>query len=281
AQILALFLQSMCYGLFCTSTAACIQRTLSFRKRGQNRSSVKWLMFTVAGLMWIVGTLDVVLEVVRHLEAFVTSPEGPVAKFTNLLDWINIFKGIDIVVQALIGDALLIYRCWLIYNESWAVISVPLVLWIGVTASTIVAFILQVKSGPSITLENSILLPTFHVFWLSTITLNILTTSLIVYRIWKIHRETREIARNSILAASSSANRPSYLTNTIRVMIDSGVLNTSMSLITFATYLSRSNSIYITSDVVIEVSGIAFDLIIIRAAAFTRSQQVQTTQSLP
>ncbi|KIK53444.1 hypothetical protein GYMLUDRAFT_120627, partial [Collybiopsis luxurians FD-317 M1] len=281
AQILGLFLQSVFYGLFCISTAACIHSAWNFPKRGQSRSSVKWLMLTIAGLLWVVGTLDVILEVVRHVDAFITSPEGPLAKFTDLSDWINICKTTDIGVQTFIGDSLLIYRCWVIYNESWAVISLPLILWVGGTVCTILGATFESKFATRSTLNTPVLAPIIYGFWASTIALNIITTSLIVYRIWKVHQLTTKFRRNSILTESSSAKRPSYLMYIMRIMIDSGVLNTSMSVITLATYVSGSNSLYITSNVGIEVSGIAFNLIIIRAAAFTESQQVQTTQSIP
>ncbi|KIK66818.1 hypothetical protein GYMLUDRAFT_156949 [Collybiopsis luxurians FD-317 M1] len=249
-HILGLFLQSVFYGLFCLSTAACIRSVLNFRKRGQNRSSVKWLMLIITGLLWVVGTLDVVLEVVRHIDAFITSPEGPLAIFTDLASWINICKAADSGVQTLIGDALLIYRCWVIYNQSWAVISLPLLLWMGGAICILLAAIFQSKIDLSSTLETSALAPIFNAFWASTIALNIMTTVLIVYRIWRARQLTKKISQNSTLTVSSPDNHPSYLKNTMRIMIDSGVLNTSMSIITLMTYVSRSDLLYITSNIV-------------------------------
>lgn len=74
--------------------------------------------------------------------------------------------------------------------------------------------------------------------------LRLLNPGLIVWRIWLVSRDT------SRLTSLNNRKGPSRLGNVIRIVIESGLLYTSLVLITFGTELAGSNAIYGVSDVV-------------------------------
>ena len=67
-------------------------------------------------------------------------------------------------------------------------------------------------------------------------------SGLIVWRIWRVSRVTSGVIHNR--------RGHSSLGNVIRIVIESGLLYTSLVLITFGTELAGSNAIYGVSDVV-------------------------------
>lgn len=78
---------------------------------------------------------------------------------------------------------------------------------------------------------------------------------LIVLRIWRVEREKSQFvyhtnATRSGGRSSHSHHSNSPLRNAMRIIIESGLIITLSSLISVITYVSGSNSVYATSDVV-------------------------------
>jgi len=108
-----------------------------------------------------------------------------------------------------------------------------------------------------------------------TLAMNVLTTSLIVYRIWSIEKKSSEI-----VATTSRSRRASRLRNVIRILIESAALYTISVIVFTCTYVAGSNANYGTSDNVVQIIGICFNLIIIRVdsgRSFQGTTQIGTT----
>jgi len=86
-----------------------------------------------------------------------------------------------------------------------------------------------------------------------TVALNILTTSLIVLRLWSVSREIRP----------QITGRP-YLGLVMRIIIESGLLYTLTAIITLGTGVLKNGADYIAAAALVQITGIAFNLIIIR-----------------
>lgn len=92
AQIVALFMESITYGMYLVTLVICA-RALFFDAQGIKRI-LNWPMIVVMTLMAIFATLDVALGLRHNLEAFIyySGPGGPEAEFDNISYWVNVMK---------------------------------------------------------------------------------------------------------------------------------------------------------------------------------------------
>ncbi|KAJ7678566.1 hypothetical protein B0H14DRAFT_2552661 [Mycena olivaceomarginata] len=277
AQIVALFLESVFWGFYIVTFVLCL-RSLLFKSSWdlKRRSEINWPMLLVVLAMCVFTTLDVSIGLMHNIEAFTlyNGAGGAQEEFSNISDWVNIVKTVDVVLQTLLGDGMLIYRCWIVYEKSWRMIVFSLLLWLGTAACTAMNIQIETSLHSHALITSSSLQPVIILFWVLTIAQNFLTTRLLVSRIYRIDRQNTRFAYYS---ASSANKGPTRLQRAIRIILESGLMYTVTALVTFITFISGSNSVYGTSDVEVQVVGIAFNLIIIRANKRAQAEQMAST----
>ncbi|OCH94025.1 hypothetical protein OBBRIDRAFT_885108 [Obba rivulosa] len=160
---------------------------------------------------------------------------------------------VNIVVQSLIGDATWIYRCWIVYERNWKAIIFSIFLWIsGLVVSTLVV----VKAGPTHRfkgINDPSLTPFIGSALVLTVVLNIVTTTLIVLRIWRVSRGIR------IYIVGQQR-----LTYVMRIIVESGLLYTLSAILVLMTSVFKSNLDYIAGHCFVQMIGISFNLVIVR-----------------
>ncbi|KAJ7037807.1 hypothetical protein C8F04DRAFT_1329070 [Mycena alexandri] len=267
AQILGLFLESVFWGIYLITFFLCL-RSLLFTPNYELKrfSEINWPMLVVTLLMCVLATLDVAVGLLHNIQAFVlyNGPGGPTQEFSNISDWINVVKGFDIILQTILGDGMLIFRCWVVYGKSWLVVAFSLLLYLG--SGVCGAMILRIEG----TLRLHVLItgassikPLILSFWVLTIVQNILTSALLIFRIWRVDQQNTQFVYGG--TGSSDKKRQSQLRRVIRVILESGLLYTTMAFLSFVTFAVNSNSTYGVSDVHVQMVGITFNLIIFRA----------------
>jgi len=140
---------------------------------------------------------------------------------------IRLFNRLDIVkvelenVPILMTDAVLIYRCWLVYGKRWRVIILPLLLWSACLLSTVIVayyYNLYKESTHEVDYREAPRShPVWAVFYSCNITTNIYATAAILYR-------TLSVAR-------SSKNSSGDLYTTCRIFAKFGTLYTLASIL--------------------------------------------------
>ncbi|KAJ7846032.1 hypothetical protein B0H14DRAFT_963320 [Mycena olivaceomarginata] len=283
AQSYGLFLESIFYGIYLVTCGVCL-KTLLLSRLGDRLKPVRelnWAMLIVVFILFGVATVDAILQFYRNLHTFqiANGPGDAAGDFSDISDPINVVKSATVCIQTTIADMMLVYRCWVVYGRSWLVISLPGLLVLGNTAVTGVVLYLEITLNQHALLSVKQIKPFGAAFWALTIVINIITTGagptdlfkvltygrpgLIVARMWRINRGTQDI----IYRPERRGPRPSTtLQHIMRIIIESGLLYTGTSLITFISYVTNSVAVYVTTDIEIQVIGIAFNLIIIRAA---------------
>ncbi|KAJ3721089.1 hypothetical protein C8R42DRAFT_642602 [Lentinula raphanica] len=190
---------------------------------------------------------------------------GSDARFTGLTDWVNILKTCNIAFGKIISDGVLVYRCWVVYNHSIAVVVLPILLWLGSFATSIFIIYLEASAkNPKVLLTGGLsqITPSITASWSMSLANNIITTGLLVYRIWRVDRsntqngiwqgqETTMSIQGSDQFSSHTKRRKrtSKLQEVIRIIIESGMMYTTIALISFITFEIGSSSAYATSDV--------------------------------
>lgn len=276
AQMVGLFMECVAYGMFLVTFGLCIKALLCRRDQLVLKPlrDVHWGMFVVAILMFIFATFDVAFGLRHNLDAFIfyKGPGGPTEEFQDIGYWVNIMKTVDFVAQTSIGDAILIYRCWMVYSKRLLIILLPVAVWVMTLVAGAMMIYVESTTSQNALLDDPRITPWLDTITACTLALNVLVTSLIVWRIWRVKSKS----------AAATVN-PHRLSRVMRIILDSGLLYTVCVIIFFGTTLAGSNSQYGVSDVVVQVIGITFNLIIIRVNNGTAAdaEQFTTTTGLP
>jgi len=251
-DVAGLFVGSILYGLYLPTLFFCLQCLIWDAKKPQN--SVHWLTLLSALMLWACSTLNLIGGVARSVQT-ITHCDN---EYGAVIDWTNIIKLVTTLVAIMVGDSILVYRCWIVWRRNYSVILLPFLLLLANTscAGVIIWILVAVESPFSETLVDQKIRPFFLAHSAIAIPLNVITTSLLLFPIWMVHRETTK--------QFSIQRKRTILTSTMRIVAESGILYTASALISFCTYVIDSNAFYIAVALQIQLMGIAFNLIIIR-----------------
>ncbi|TFK32657.1 hypothetical protein BDQ12DRAFT_670882 [Crucibulum laeve] len=234
-NVLAIFVEAILYGLYLATLLHCL-RWILYENEGwkiKKRASIQWTMFTSTTTIFVCSFVSLIL----HLKSTTQSIHPkPVTPSTPKMSW---------------DATVIIYRCWIVYSRSRKVVIFPIVLWVGGLVCAIIQAYWQIvqtqviitawepvamKVGP-----GTILTP----FWGSTVALNIYTT-----------------AHESF--GTDSLREFKFL---IRVITESGFLYLAILIAHFVVWFTpNAFAIVMVSDMNAPITGIAFNLILIRTS---------------
>ncbi|KZT01335.1 uncharacterized protein LAESUDRAFT_686826 [Laetiporus sulphureus 93-53] len=194
-----------------------------------------------------------ILTVTRSFDAFVYHEGGsnPIGFFGNLKQTTEVVKTGFIMATLVIGDSMVIYRLWIIWNYRSAVIIFPLCTLVGLTVC-----------GVGITYQFSQYDPGEDVFlsaagrWITsdcvfTLCTNVYSSFMITLRVWRSYVSIRNYAGANLLGV-------------LATIIESAALYTSWTIFFFVTYQTGSNLQFTAVDTFAVISGISFMLINVR-----------------
>ncbi|KAF9254248.1 hypothetical protein L218DRAFT_1050989 [Marasmius fiardii PR-910] len=159
-------------------------------------------------VMLCFSTTMIVLATVH----FLTSSRALMApgRFFGSLDrWFSILSKSTYIAQQLLGNGVVIYRAWIIWNRRWTILVIPCCFLLCMTGVGC-ALIPRTDSRVGTKLMLA--------FSLTVVVLNIICASLIVYPLWCSQRKKRHSSRNTTKRWST------LLTSMIRILIESAML---------------------------------------------------------
>ncbi|KZT05780.1 uncharacterized protein LAESUDRAFT_655190 [Laetiporus sulphureus 93-53] len=286
AQIVSLFVQSVIYGIHATIFA--IYMWTWIRRSKGSRKSINWPMLSVAIVLFVIGTTDLVFNLYHNIVAFIyyTGPGGATGEFEHISNWANVIRtlvqSVWTFVQTLIADGALIYRCLVIYTRRRWVVVAPIIIWFADAACAVAELYYTATLEQNTNLANArTVQPFVDGFVTLALANNIMTTGkscslniicLIVYRIHRIHKQSAQAFSSGMRVTTGSRIK---LSEVNRILIESALLYTATAAIALIVNLARSNAVYVTSGIVTEMAGIQFDLIMIRVNRGIAAEQVQ------
>ncbi|KAF9556530.1 hypothetical protein CPC08DRAFT_711128 [Agrocybe pediades] len=188
--------------------------------------------------------------------------------------WINIARPFNVATQNILADIFLIYRCWVVYDRSWAIIIVPALVWVASTVLSIYILIIRTRGALEIVGVPSKSLPAFLASqFATTIAVNIYATAFIVYRIYITDKQSRRVTLDlecrEGMSRTTSPGQPdrTHLQRVMRILIESGLFYTLITVADFICVIKNSTLALIVSAINIVVIGITFNSIVIRVAA--------------
>ncbi|KAF8343635.1 hypothetical protein F5887DRAFT_1075734 [Amanita rubescens] len=241
ALIIGITLQALLTGVYFASFLLCLRWLIFSDDGGTLRKPIHRPFLTITLILFAFSVTTLGLCLRRAL--YVTQSATAYIKIINMF--------IE-MLTSIITDGVLIFRCWTVYNRSWRIAILLLLLWMYNISSLITltywSIITAITGNEPTSPYDCNAMP--GSYYAATIIINIFATSAIItFRIWK-NSLSRRFARF-----------------VIRVIAESGLLYTLTSIANFCTVIINSyNGVFITSAINNRTAGIAFNLILIRVA---------------
>ncbi|KAG2030043.1 hypothetical protein BDR03DRAFT_975104 [Suillus americanus] len=263
-QAVGLVCEALLYGVYCVLFIISVTILIK-RYRVSNR--VVWVANC---LLFTTSTAHFALMFNHFYIALENAPFSDFANETPELMGANLM----ISVVDVIGDSLLLYRCWLVWGKNFYVIVLPLL-----TALVGFGCILPIPSllmsiNPTSPVPPAQIVPLTIAGYVLPLCTNIMVTGLIAGRIWYMSRipVVDEHGKPAILKIATGG-RPMML------IIESGALYMITQLIFVILVATRNPAEAVLSLAGTQIYGIASTLIIIRVGLGISSEQTMLTMT--
>ncbi|KAG1898785.1 uncharacterized protein F5891DRAFT_1144498 [Suillus fuscotomentosus] len=218
----------------------------------------------VAFMLLILSTAHMIVDIIRIEEGLVTYrdtfPGGPAAFFADVTQITFVVKNIIYTMQTMLGDGMVIYRCYIVWQSVWVII-VPSCLWLGITVCGICAvYSVSKATNQAGNIFAKATGQWITAFYAMTLASNLLASGFLAYRIWKMERDI------SAVRTSNNSMMP-----IVRVLADAAILYSVTLLSALVCFVEGNNGQYVVLDMIMPIISIAFYMIIIRMAMKTTS----------
>ncbi|KAJ6496164.1 hypothetical protein C8R45DRAFT_985114 [Mycena sanguinolenta] len=262
AELAGIVAEGILYGAFSILFGATVHILTRRRKNG---AKINLPMLIAALLMMVLATAQIIVDTINIFWAFVNH-ETPLERQFFLEDATQpIFAAKHAIyfTMMLLGDSIVIYRCFIVWGRNYWTVVIPALcsLGSGVSAYQTIWAVRHIQSA-TIASETK--------WGIAVLTLsmsaNIIATSLLAYRIWATERALRQSLGGSNGYSSSSHRR------ILTIIMESGVVNAAY-LVAYTTVLViGSHGLEIMAGISTPLIGIIFALVIIRAAIASERQ---------
>lgn len=251
SKLVSIFIQTLLYGAYTVIFAITCWVLISRRPRDQ---SINKTMLGIAITMFVFATMHIGVNYTRIIKAFVIfkdEPGGPGAFFNQLSEFTQIFGSTIYVAQTLVGDSVVLLRCYLVWGNNFSVVAFPILLLFGsaVTGGGILYSFAKVVPEAEIFVVK--LSQWIVAFFSMTLATNIICTALVAYRIWYINRRSISFSEHSL--------RPIML-----LVIESGAIYSVTLTTLLILYKAKSWFQYVLLDAVSPIVGLVFSMVIVR-----------------
>jgi len=245
-----LFAGAVLYGLYVALFATSLYILLC--RRSDGRPNLVLLIASI--VLFIIITLMLALSLSINLDAFIVyrSTIDPNLFLQNVLYWKSLTLQVLGLFICLFGDVILIYRGWLIWAQSWRAMAVPMVMFLASIAVLIFIVVELTQTATYVPSDATKLNQGLDAFIILTLVQNILVTSLIVWRLWRI---------DSAVAPYRNARS---LLPVIWIIVESGFLYSATLLTFLVVSLVDPWVSVIMSSILYVMIGITFSSIIVR-----------------
>ncbi|KAK6977331.1 hypothetical protein R3P38DRAFT_2810509 [Favolaschia claudopus] len=277
-QFVGYWLETLFYGIYLTTCVSCVRALLLIHTgsevRWRTRSEIKWFFLVIGTLLFVVCMFEIIVGLLVTMQLFVGGnahqnvlPDASNASTlytiasSNPSRWVTIVTSeiAPQIIQSLLGDLVLVHRCLIFYGRCWTIVLPSVLLYIAdiaLAVAFIVGTILAADGSRGAALATLPWLWYFVVTFFSVAAFqNILTTWLLIRRIWKVDQQARKVGGISQPASQRS------LRHVIRILAECGLCYTTMIVLTLVTLLA---------------AGIAFNFIIMQTAPTVERTAVLT-----
>ncbi|KAH7874738.1 uncharacterized protein C8R40DRAFT_1046619, partial [Lentinula edodes] len=250
SKLVSIFIQTLLYGAYTVVFALTVWILVWRRPAGQ---SINKLLLWTSVVMFVLATMHISVNYARVFMAFITyrnAEGGPAAFFNILSNFTQVFGSAIYVTQTLVGDSVVLVRCYIVWGRQWYIVACPALLLLGSTASGIgiLYSFAHIEDAEVFALQLQDWIVSFFSLTLST---NFICTALVAYRIWYINRAVMNFTHHSW--------NPVML-----LVIESGAIYSATLLSLLILYKAESWFQYVLLDAISPIVGLVFSMIIVR-----------------
>ncbi|KAF8181194.1 hypothetical protein K438DRAFT_1976291 [Mycena galopus ATCC 62051] len=267
--IVAAWLEAILYGIyFCGFWFSVYINSRGGRVNTHNR-----IMLASSVVMFVIATIHVAMNGYRTIVGYVDygdAPGGSVAFLGQISSWHNIFKDVLYTIQSLLGDAMAvrlsslininpdhrplykIYRCWMLWQD-YRFVVLPFAMLLTSTVAGTMVTILFANLAPTASIFSPNLTAWIDVFYSMAVAQNIITTSLIAFRLWTVERQSKRIRIGG-----------GVFLPIMRILIESAALYLFVEILLLSMYSVGYNVQFILLETVTPIVGITFGMITVR-----------------
>ncbi|KAI0050774.1 hypothetical protein FA95DRAFT_1486721 [Auriscalpium vulgare] len=233
-------------------------------RRGVNRvmvfvASLLLFLSTIVSAMALSSLAHIGVDIYRAREGLIYRRNyiglGSSAWFGDVSDFTWLFKNSLYMFQTLTGDAIIIYRCYIVWQSIW-VIALPVLSWFGAAAAGIGGIYSCSRTDPLTGDYVGVASRWITAFLSLTLSTNFIATILLTSRIWRSTMRTRHYKTG-----------PSLLP-VAKIMLDAAVIYSATLLALIICFVAEWNGQYIILDMasssITPVISIAFYMVIMR-----------------
>ncbi|THU81839.1 hypothetical protein K435DRAFT_808745 [Dendrothele bispora CBS 962.96] len=263
-------IESVFYG--CYTVLFGIAVSIFLRKQKLPSAASHWYLWALVAL-FVLSTVVTIADLVGDvLEVYDAFELGGISKSMTAQDTANLDQTLGFIIKIgyllanVVGDSILIHRCYAVWNSSWTVIITPIVIsiasnCIGLAAiiMTIVVVFGDLQNGQIVSLVGHADKMIFAFMSMNVIN-NVLLTGLIAGKIWWIMN-----AIDKIMSQNQRGPKPprKRYQPTVVLVLESGVLY-PISVLIFEILSKTVTPIPSLYQVMTQIAGIAPTLIIVR-----------------
>lgn len=240
--------------------------TLTYKQRMKD---INRPIAVVAISLLILSTAHMIVDIIRIEQGLVTYrdtfPGGPPAFFADVAQETFVIKNVIYTLQTMLGDGILIYRCYVVWQTVWVIV-VPSLLWCGITACGFCAVYSVSQASSEAAIFAKATGQWITAFYSMTLATNLLASGFMAYRIWTIEHNV------SAIRTSKSTLMP-----IIRVLVDAAILYSVSLFSALVCFTTSNNGQYIMLDMIMPIISIAFYMVIIRVAINKRTSSYLST----
>jgi hypothetical protein len=274
ARLIALFVGCILYGILLTTFVSCLRSLLfsaSQKFQLKSRHEIKWPILAVTIMMFFVSTFSAAVSMKNVIDGFIsyTGPGGALAFYEGAAKagaggaaWTHWMPALEDSVQVILGDGLLIYRCYVLYDRNWRAIIAPAVAWVALIAMSLTGSIREAMLRPDQSVNDPSVLPFLTATLILTLLTSVVTTYLIIRRLLTV--EFHPSMRGTI--------RPHILTRIATTFLETGLIYTLSVIASLGVYITRSSLEYVATLAVIHIIPITCNLLLIRVEGVHRAE---------
>ncbi|KAJ7255198.1 hypothetical protein C8J57DRAFT_603448 [Mycena rebaudengoi] len=263
ARLIGLFINCVLYGILFTTFVLSIRSLLFSVSQSKihlkSRYEIKYPIVAATALMFFISTFSAVMSLQEVLEAFIDyDGPGGAREFFHSLNmyrgWKHWIVAAEDAAQVIIGDAFLIYRCYVLHNMKWRAIVLPGSIWIAMSVICTLTAYREANLPKGSSLDDPSMRPLLTATLLLTLATSSMTTYLIIRRLVSI--QSHPELRGDI--------QPHFLSRVAKLFFESGLLYTLSIIASLGVYITGNQLEYVATGAMIHIVPISCNLLLVR-----------------
>ncbi|KAI0292629.1 hypothetical protein B0F90DRAFT_1645372 [Multifurca ochricompacta] len=252
AALIGFACEAVAYGAYCILF---VLTAILLAKRKRTKENINVPITIASVFLFLVCTAHFAIEFNHYYTTLQVNGVDHFADETNPL------LGADLLISVadLIGDAILIYRCWLIWGKNYFVIIIPSLCAVAGFACLAETSHRLLGINPTAPIAPNSLVPLATAGYSLPLVTNVLVTLLIVSRIWYLSPMSNPNLRG-IPPPSRTAR------HVIDIVVESGALYLVTQAIFVGLFAAKHPAQAIIAVIAVQIYGIVPTLIILRVA---------------